>query len=147
MTSILPLSRRSQPSDSFDRRFRGLALPITKRPGGYFQASFSRELIKSSIFSILSTRKGERVFLPDFGSSLFDLVFEPNDAVTRKLIKQAVTDDITKWERRVSVTDVTMKSNQHNVSVIVEFQVVNTSTIDSVAISFSSKTFTASLAE
>lgn len=145
MTTILPLTKRSQPSDGFDRRFRGLGLPVTKRPGGYFQASFSRELIRSSIFTILSTRKGERVFLPEFGSALYSLVFEPNDAVTRKLVKQAVTEDVNRWEKRVRVRDVRMTSVDHDITVYIEYEILNTSLVDAATITFSSRTFTANL--
>lgn len=135
----------SLPEDSFDLRFRGLGSPIVKRPRGYFQTQYSRDLIKSSILSILSTNKGERVFVPEYGSNLPKMLFEPNDSVTRNLIRQVVSEDVAIWEKRVSVKDVKVSYTDHNIRVFVEFQLVNTSIVDSVAILFSKLTFTASL--
>ena len=34
--------------------------------------------IHDSIYAILSTREGERVFLPEFGSKLYQCIFEQN---------------------------------------------------------------------
>ncbi len=148
MSSITPRSRLTEPADAFDGRFRGLGIPVVKRTLGYFQSQYSRELIRSSIFSILSTVKGERVCVPEFGSMLFKLLFEPNDAVTRGLVKQAVTSDVTRWEKRVRVTNVlTSSTDDHDIKVFVEFEIVNTATTDSIVINFSNRTFTATLSQ
>lgn len=138
--AILPQSRRTEPADIFDLRFRGLGLPVVKRPQGYLQTQFSRELLRSSIMTILSTRKGERVFLPEFGSNLFKLLFEQNDPVTRALIKNVVVEDVLRWEKRVKVRDVRVTSNENSIKVYVEYEIVNTSIVDATTLSFSSRT-------
>lgn len=144
---ILGRSKRTEPEDSIDLRFRGLTLPLDKKPGGYLQSMYTRDIIRSSIFMILSTVKGERVFLPSFGSNLFKLVFEPNDVLTRNLIKQIVTDDVLRWEKRVSVTDVRVSGDDNEIKVYVEYQLNNTSILDATVLSFSQRTLSVSLAE
>ena len=62
--------------------------------------------IHESIRHILSTRPGERFFLPEFGSRLHELVFQQNDVVLRALAKQYVVDAIKRWEKRIRVTRV-----------------------------------------
>ena len=62
--------------------------------------------IHESIWHILSTRLGERFFLPEFGSRLPDLVFEQNDVVLRALARQYIVDAIKRWEKRVTITNV-----------------------------------------
>ena len=62
--------------------------------------------IHESIWQILSTRPGERFFLPEFGSRLPELVFQPNDVVFRALARQFIVDAVKRWEKRVKVTKV-----------------------------------------
>lgn len=144
---VLPNSKRTLPEDQLDKRYRGMALPFVKKPLGYFQSMFSRDVIKSSIFMILSTNIGERVCVPEFGSRILRLVFEPNDIVTRNLLRQIVVDDVTRWEPRVTVRDVRVASSDHEIKVYVEYIINGTQVGDSAILSFSQRTQTVSLAE
>ncbi len=40
------------------------------------------QAVRQSLMLLLSTRPGERVMRPDYGSNLHRLLFEPNDATT-----------------------------------------------------------------
>ena len=62
--------------------------------------------IHESIWQILSTRPGERFYLPEFGSRLPELVFQPNDVVFRALARQYIVDAIKRWEKRVVIEAV-----------------------------------------
>ena len=62
--------------------------------------------IHESIWQILSTRPGERFFLPEFGSRLPELVFQQNDVVFRALARQYIVDAIKRWEKRVVIEGV-----------------------------------------
>lgn len=142
----IPLTQRTRPKDLLDLRFRGLGMPVVKRPRGYFQTLFTRDLVKSSIYNILTTRKGERVCVPDFGTDLYKMLFEPSDAITKKLIKQIVTDDVAKWEPRVSVQNVRVSTDEYSISVYVEYQILSDNQIETLVLSFSPQTFAANLA-
>lgn len=60
-----------------------------------------RDLVEQSIKIILNTPKGHRFMLPEFGSRLSELLFEPNDGVLEDLIAYFIYDAITTWEKRV----------------------------------------------
>lgn len=62
--------------------------------------------INDSIYTILSTKIGERFMLPEFGSKLYLVLFEPNNYIFRDLVNFYVKDALSKWERRIEVTDV-----------------------------------------
>lgn len=94
------------PEDEFDKRFKGIALPVDKKPGGFFQKQYTRQIIRASILDILKTRKGERVMLPDYGSSLANIVFDPNDQATSIRIRSLVSKDLARWEPRIRVLSV-----------------------------------------
>jgi phage baseplate assembly protein W len=46
------------------------------------------ELVKLDLLSHIFTRKGERVFMPLFGSRIPDLIFEPLDSITLDIIEE-----------------------------------------------------------
>jgi phage baseplate assembly protein W len=62
--------------------------------------------INESIRQIIGTSPGERVMLPEFGSRLRELLFEPNNDVLKSLAKVYVADAIRRWEKRVILKKV-----------------------------------------
>ena len=66
--------------------------------------------IRQSIWLILSTAKGERPMLPDFGCGIHDLVFAANTAGLRGLVTAEVRDAMTRWEPRVDLLDVRVET-------------------------------------
>lgn len=128
----LPPSNFSQPSDRSDERYRGLPSPVTRGVRGYLQTAYTRDLIYSSLYNILSTRKGERVNLPEFGTRLHTLLFEPLDAITRKLAENIVTEDIQRWENRIELLDVKVGQNDdlNEMTVSVRYVIIGTGQSD-----------------
>jgi len=61
------------------------------------------EVIYQSIFAILNTKKGERLFRPDFGNTLEDFLFDLIDEVTALEVFRRIVEDISGQEPRVSV--------------------------------------------
>ncbi len=70
--------------------------------------------VNESIQQILDTSPGERVMLPEFGSRLRELIFEPNNAVLKALARVYVTDAIKRWEKRVTVKEVYIDDSPEN---------------------------------
>jgi hypothetical protein len=64
------------------------------------------ESVRQSIRIILSTAKGERVMRPDFGCSIHELAFAPNNAATRGLAESYVSEALRLWEPRIEVLKV-----------------------------------------
>ena len=50
----------------------------------------SKDAIRSDLLHLLLTNKGERLYLPDFGSDLRKYIFEPNDKKTHADIKNKI---------------------------------------------------------
>ena len=84
----------------------GYPYPITKGPKGFFGAQSGTDQIKSDLLILLLTSPGERVALPDFGTPLKDLIFEPGDASLVTRAKQMIIDSIKKWEPRIAVDQI-----------------------------------------
>ena len=81
---------------------------------GRIVSSNAGERIKDSIHLILSTRPGERMFNPEFGSRLPDLVFEPNDDILKQLLRIYTVDALRRWERRIEIVDIVFLDNYNN---------------------------------
>jgi hypothetical protein len=83
--------------------------------------------IHDSIRMILSTRVGERFFVPEFGSKLHLALFEQNDMVSRDLIVYYVTDALEKWEKRISVDDVEVgdETDDNIVPITILYHIAN----------------------
>lgn len=62
--------------------------------------------IRQSILMILSTVPGERIMRLDYGCELYKLTFSPNDETTAGLAIHYIKKAITKWEKRIEVTDI-----------------------------------------
>jgi len=74
------------------------------------------ELIKQDLLNRLSVRKGERLENPEFGTMIYDAIFEP---LTESL-RQAIIDDITKnlnADPRLNTSDIVVSEADHGISV------------------------------
>ena len=93
---------------SREREFLGVGwkFPLQVTPGGTIAQARYEQRIEESIYLILSTAKGERVMLPDFGCGIHDLVFAPNNAGTLAIVTQTVRQALTTSEPRIDVLDI-----------------------------------------
>lgn len=90
--------------------------------------------VKRSIRNILLTRRSERFFNPEFGGGLDQFLFENISPVTTDLIKDAVRDNVERFEPRVRVIDVLVVPNEFNNSyeITLYFEVINSESPQSV---------------
>ena len=76
---------------------QGWAYPLGVGGTGGIAMSRGENGIESAILAILGTAKGERVMRPDFGSSIHDFIFAPNNATTHGLLGYHVRDALSFW--------------------------------------------------
>ena len=87
-------------------KFKGFSYPIQKTPKGYFPSQGGVDQIKSDLLILLLTSPGERIFLPDFGTPLKDLIFDPNDSAIVDRAKTMISNSISQWEPRIIVDQI-----------------------------------------
>lgn len=90
------------------RKFLGLQYPLVKGPRGLLAQKSGVDQIKADLLQLLLTNPGERVMIPNYGTPLRTLFFEPNDASLAVRAKQMIANAILTWEPRVVVTDITV---------------------------------------
>lgn len=111
---------------------KGLRFPFQfhRRSGGArisTTTSADHAHIHESIIQILGTRPGERLMNPEFGAQLRDLVFQPNDHILRGLLRHYIIDALTRWEKRIQVTDVSFEDSESNtISASISYRIIQT---------------------
>jgi uncharacterized protein len=94
------------------REFLGIGwkFPLQVAANGKIAQARYEQRIEESIYLILSSAKGERVMLPDFGCGIHDLVFAPNNAMTLTVVVQTVRQALVAYEPRIDVLDVSAET-------------------------------------
>jgi uncharacterized protein len=129
--------RQVQVSDQLKRVVgEGIAFPVIFSEGKGNEVlipSTGLNVIYQSLSMLLSTRIGERYNNPEYGTRLHELLFRPLDAITLSNIQTYVIDAIERWEKRITIVNVTTEpyEDQSQVDVKIEFQVRNTNVFGS----------------
>ena len=85
---------------------RGIGFPLTTNVQGNLQLSAEARNLEESIHLILRTSLGERVYRPDFGSRLSELVFAPLNTQTLLLLRLYVEEALEAWEPRIELDEI-----------------------------------------
>jgi len=103
--------------------WKGVALPWNNTVIGTIEPKDDLEVIKSSVIWIVLTRLGERVMLPEFGSTLPDALFEPNDPSTVANIQSSVSEAISRWDDRVEFLQMETEINENTLTIRIQYKV------------------------
>lgn len=88
----------------------GLTFPFSQSFQGKYlgTTNTSDDEIRSNLIHLLLTRKGTRYFLPDFGTRLYEYIFEPLDGPTFSDIEGEIRDSVGKYLPGVLVTNISI---------------------------------------
>ena len=93
------------------------------------------EVAKQDLINRLSVRKGERVENPEFGTIIYDVLFEP----LTDDIKQAVADDITanlNADPRLQTEEIIVSEFEHGIAVQATIRFVPYNVVEKLTFSF-----------
>lgn len=62
--------------------------------------------VRANLIHLLLTRKGSRYYLPDFGTRLYEYIFEQNDLVSFNLIEEEIRDSIRKYIPNLDINSI-----------------------------------------
>lgn len=87
-----------------------------------------KNAIKSDLMHLILTRKGERLYMPEFGTNLLKYIFEPNDSITQSSIKEEINDTVKRYIPNLRVNNIIITENpqsEHGVKVQIDYSVTN----------------------
>jgi len=83
--------------------------------------------VKRGIKNILLTAPFERLFQPEVGSGIKNILFEPMTPLTEQRLSDACRDAIEAWEKRASLIDIAVISEEdyNRYRVAIKFSINN----------------------
>ena len=81
--------------DSFDGKYLDLT-------------DFDEDEVKTDLIHLLLTRKGSRYFLPNFGTRLYEYIFEPLDGPTFSDIEAEIRDSVERYIPGIQITNISI---------------------------------------
>ena len=104
------------------QRFINIDFPFKDSPEGfYFNLNATdADAVRADLLHLLLTNKGERLYMPDFGSDLKKYIFEPNDSVTHSEIKDNLNETIKRYMPNLTIDDIKFRNDSIEELIIVE---------------------------
>ncbi len=81
--------------------------------------SYDIELVKKDLLNHFHIRKGEKLENPDFGTVIWDILFEPLTEENKKIIIKDV-EDIVNYDPRVAINSVNIDATQQGIRIEVD---------------------------
>jgi phage baseplate assembly protein W len=120
------------------RKFKGFST-VNKKWGNF--KLYDIDLAKQDLLNELYTRKGERIMSPEFGSIIWDLLFDPISDETTKLIEEDMQRILTKDPRlELKQLDVQEDIDSQIITVAIILNYVPTATLTELIATFNRDT-------
>jgi len=93
-----------------DGKTYGINFPFQKsRDGKYLSLSQNAdEEIRTDLLHLILTRKGSRYYLPDFGTRIYEFIFEPMDGPSFDAIKADIREAVDKYLPNIIINEITV---------------------------------------
>ena len=93
-----------------------ISFPFKDSPkGDYLKLSkTNKEGVKSDLLHLLMTNKGERLYLPEFGTNIRKFLMEPNDNITLGNIENEIRESVNKFMPFLSINMVSVINERPN---------------------------------
>ena len=79
--------------------------------GNYVEMTGTPEQeVRADLIHLLLTRKGSRYFLPDFGTRLYEFIFEQNDSISYSQIEDEIREGVRKYIPNLDINSISIIS-------------------------------------
>lgn len=115
----------------------GVAIPFSAK-SVFTTVYTTQEQLKYNIINYLLTGRKERVFVPNFGAGIRDLLFENITQESIQNIENTVRSGIEINFPNINITQlfITTDVNRHTVSINFSYEIINTGIQDEININF-----------
>ena len=92
-------------------KYININYPFKDSPKGFFLDlnSGDQQAIKADLMHLILTRKGQRLYNPDFGTDLLKFIFEPEDGMTLNSVKEEVFSTVKKYMPQLKLDELTIE--------------------------------------
>jgi len=109
------------------KTFKDLSITFDKNPvTSDLLVTKNDAAIKRAVTNLILTKRGERLFNPNIGCGVTNLLFEPLDFITAGLIQDQIRYTIGAFEPRVILknVDVEVELDNNGFNVIIEYTII-----------------------
>jgi len=98
-------------------KYININYPFKNSPKGFFLDLNLDEnaAIKADLMHLILTRKGQRLYNPDFGTDLLRYIFEPEDGLTLSKIKEEIDTAVNRYLPKLKVVNVELTELKEDV--------------------------------
>jgi phage baseplate assembly protein W len=83
--------------------------------GNYVKMTSTPEReVRADLIHLLLTRKGSRYFLPDFGTRLYEYIFDMNDSVSYNHIEDEIREGVRKYIPNLDINSINIMSAEND---------------------------------
>ena len=105
--------------------YSDLDLTFLRQPGtGDVSMKYDEQAVIRSVRNLISTNRYERLFQPELGSTLNQLLFEPVSPLTANLIEDEIVRMIKNYEPRATISQVIVSARPDDNSFSVSLYVL-----------------------
>jgi phage baseplate assembly protein W len=104
------------------------------------------DLVKQNIFNHFNIRKGEKLMQPNFGSMIWNMLFEPLTEETRQMIVNDVKT-VVSYDPRVRVQNVAVTQFDYGIQLLVELSYLTSNQVDTLVLDFDNRSRSLSRSE
>ena len=70
--------------------------------------------VRANLIHLLLTRKGSRYYLPDFGTRLYEYIFDQNDIITYEAIEDEIREGVKKYIPNLDINSIKIMSAEED---------------------------------
>ena len=115
------------PAQRVSKSFKDLSMSFKFNPlSGDLIDLKNENAIARAVRNIVLTSPGEKLFNPEFGSSISEILFENVDDITAISIQDEIRSSLSNYEPRVELIDVNVDPNfdQNQFDVIISYRII-----------------------
>lgn len=100
----------------FMAKYININYPFKDSPKGFFLDlnADDASAIKADLMHLILTRKGQRLYNPDFGTDLLKFIFEPNDSLTLAGIKSEISTVVKLYLPKLKIEEISVVESEES---------------------------------
>tara|TARA_Y100000590_G_scaffold181109_2_gene206429 strand:- start:8208 stop:8681 length:474 start_codon:yes stop_codon:yes gene_type:complete len=132
--TISPSSSGAESSSNYvtERIYKGFS---SNNPNAVNNMLYDADLIKQDIYNHFMTAKGERVMLPNFGSIIWDYLYDPLDSQTKSIVEEDARS-IVAADPRVELLNIEVVGFEQGIVVNIRLNILPQNMVEDMAITF-----------
>lgn len=123
----------------------GVDFPFDEGTNGEFLklTDIPEKEIRANLIHLLLTRKGSRYYLPDFGTNLYQYIFEPLDDIVIGKIEDEINEAVEKYIPNLKIDKINIQTFYNDINFVDDQKMQHTVKVN-IDYTINSRTFEAS---